>query len=64
MSKRYTATTLQTLDKLIENNYYNLPLGYHYPETAGKNTILKRICPNHLRIAVEKEGLGWAHEAP
>ena len=46
LTKRYTTTTLQRLAKLIENNYNNLPLGYHYHETAGKNTILKIICPS------------------
>ena len=50
LTKRYTATTLQTLAKLIENNYNNLPLGYHYLETAGKNPLLKMIHPNHLRM--------------
>ena len=50
LTKRYTATTLQRLAKLIENNYNNLPLGYHYHKTAGKNTILKMICTNHLRM--------------
>ena len=30
LTKRYTATTLQTLAKLIENNYNNPQLGYHY----------------------------------
>ena len=48
LTKRYKATTLQMLAKLIENIYNNLPLGYHYHETAGKNPILKMICPNHL----------------
>ena len=47
---RYTTTTLQTLAKLVENNYNNLPLGYHHHETAGKNPVLKMISPNHLRM--------------
>ena len=29
LTKRYTATTLKRLAKLIENNYNNLPIGYH-----------------------------------
>ena len=33
LTGRYTATTLQTLAKLVENNYNNLPLGYHHHET-------------------------------
>ena len=36
------------VDRFI--NYNNLPLGYHYHKTAGKNTILKMICTNHLRM--------------
>jgi hypothetical protein len=43
LTSRYTATTLQTLAKLVENNYNNLPLGYHHHETAGKNPMLKMI---------------------
>ena len=39
LTKRYFATTLQRLAKLIENNFNNLPLGYHYHKTAGKNPI-------------------------
>ena len=47
LTKRYTATTLQTLAKLVENNYNNLPFGYHHHETAGKKPVLKMICLNH-----------------
>ena len=36
LTQRYNATTLQTLAKLVENNYNNLPLGYHRHETAGR----------------------------
>jgi hypothetical protein len=50
LTKRYNATSLQTLAKLVENQYNNLPLGYHHHETAGGNPVLKMITPNHLRM--------------
>ena len=50
LTKRYNATSLQTLAKLVENQYNNLPLGYHHHETAGGNPVLKMISPNHLRM--------------
>jgi hypothetical protein len=35
--------TLETLVKMIENSYNNVPLGYHYHETEGKGKLLKLI---------------------
>ena len=49
-TKRYTATGLHTLVKLVENSYNALPLGYHQHERAGGTPLLKMICPNHLRM--------------
>ena len=49
-TKKYTATALQTLAKLVENQYNALPLGYHQHERAGGSPLLKLICPNHLRV--------------
>ena len=49
-TRRFTATSLQTLAKLVENSYNNLPLGYHQHETAGGTPLLKLICPNHLKM--------------
>ena len=37
--KRYHATDLQTLAKLIENSYNSLPLGYHQHEKAGGTPV-------------------------
>jgi hypothetical protein len=54
LTKRNTATTLQTLVKLIENNN-NLPLGYNYHKAPGKNPILKMIFPNHLQMGMLKK---------
>ena len=49
-TKRNTATALQTLAKLVENQYNSLPFGYHQHEQAGGTPLLKLICPNHLRV--------------
>ena len=49
-TRKYTATALQTLAKLVENQYNALPLGYHQLEKAGGTPLLKLICPNHLRV--------------
>jgi hypothetical protein len=48
--KRFHATALQTLAKLVENSYNSLPLGYHQHERAGGTPVLKMITPNHLRM--------------
>ena len=50
LTGRYTATSLQTLAKVIENTYNNLPLGYHHHDDSGGNSVLKMITPNHLRM--------------
>lgn len=44
------ATGLQTLCKLVENQYNNLPLGYHFGRDADNTALLKIITPNMLRI--------------
>ena len=49
-TKRYSATALQTLCKLVENQYNSLPLGYHQHVKAGGTPVLKISCPNHLRM--------------
>ena len=48
--KRYHSTGLQTLCKLIENQYNNLPLGYHFDRDCDNGPLLKMICPNQLRV--------------
>ena len=44
------ATGLQTLCKLVENQYNNLPLGYHYDRDADNSPLLKMLTPNMLRV--------------
>ena len=44
------ATGLQTLCKLVENQYNNLPLGYHYSRAADNTPLLKILTPNMLRV--------------
>ena len=44
------ATGLQTVCKLVENQYNNLPLGYHYARDADNSPLLKIITPNMLRV--------------
>ena len=48
--KHLHATGLQTLCKLVESQYNNLPLGYHYSRSADNTPMLKMITPNMLRI--------------
>ena len=50
LAGRYHATGLQTLCKLVENQYNNLPLGYHFGRDQDNGPLLKMICPNHLRM--------------
>ena len=45
-TKRLTATGLQTLLKLIENNYNSLPLGYSYDRSQDNSPLYKIITPN------------------
>ena len=44
------ATGLQTLCKLVEMQYNNLPIGYHYARSADNSPLLKIITPNFLRV--------------
>ena len=44
------ATGLQTLCKLVESQYNNLPLGYHYSRSADNTPLLRILTPNMLRI--------------
>ena len=44
------ATSLQTVLKVIENQYNNLPLGYHYHQDQDNTPLLKILTPNMLRV--------------
>ena len=48
--QRLHATGLQTVMKLIENDFNNQPLGYMYGRDADNSPLLKLIFPNMLRI--------------
>ena len=50
LKSRYHTTGLQTLCKLVENQYNNLPLGYRYGRDQDNGPLLKIITPNHLRV--------------
>ena len=43
------ATGLQTLCKLVESQYNNLPIGFHYSRAADNTPLLRIITPNMLR---------------
>ena len=43
------ATGLQTLCKLVESQYNNLPLGFHYSRAADNTPLLRIISLNMLR---------------
>ena len=47
---RLHATGLQTLAKLIENDFNNVPLGFSYGRAADNTPLLKLITPNLLKI--------------
>ena len=49
-SKKLHATGLQTLLKLVENNYNSLPLGYSYDRSMTNTPMLKIITPNFFRM--------------
>ena len=49
-NKRIHATGLQTLFKIVENNYNNLPIGYHYDRDQDNTAALKIITPNMLKM--------------
>ena len=44
------ATGLQTLCKLVENQYNNLPLGYHYDRDCDNSPLLRILTPSMLRV--------------
>ena len=47
---RLHATGFQTILKLIENDFNNLPFGYSYGHSQENSPMLKLIFPNLLRI--------------
>ena len=49
-TKRLTATGLQTLLKLVENNYNSLPLGYSYDRSVDNTPLFKIITPNFFKM--------------
>ena len=49
-TKRMTATGLQTLLKLVENNYNSLPLGYSYDRSQDNTPLFKIITPNFFKM--------------
>ena len=59
------ATGLQTLCKLVEMQYNNLPIGYHYGRSADNTSLLKIITPNILRVGrVNKRSLDGPIKLP
>ena len=48
-NQRLTATGLQTLSKLIENDYNNLPAGFKYDRDQDNTEVLKILTPNMMR---------------
>ena len=49
-TKRLHATGLQTLLKLVENNYNSLPLGFRYDRSITNTPLLKIITPNFFKM--------------
>ena len=49
-NKKLHATGLQTLLKLVENNYNSLPLGYSYDRSMTNTPLLRIITPNFFRM--------------
>ena len=49
-SKKLTATGLQTLAKLVENEYNNLPAGFKYDRNQDNTAVLKILTPNMMRM--------------
>ena len=47
-SKKLTATGLQTLAKLVENDYNNLPAGFKYDRDQDNTKMLKILTPNMM----------------
>ena len=48
-NQRLTATGLQTLCKLVENDYNNLPMGFKYSRDQDNTEVLKMLTPNMMR---------------
>ena len=48
-TQRLTATGLQTLCKLVENEYNNLPAGFKYDRDQDNTEVLKILTPNMMR---------------
>ena len=49
-NQRLTATGLQTVCKLIENDYNNIPIGFKYSRDQDNTEVLKILTPNMLRL--------------
>ena len=49
-NQRLTATGLQTMCKLIENDYNNLPCGFKYDRDQDNTEVLKILTPNMMRL--------------
>ena len=49
-NKKLTATGLQTLCKLVENDYNNLPLGFKFDRDQDNTEILKILTPYMMRM--------------
>ena len=49
-SQKLTATGLQTLCKLVENDYNNLPAGFKYDRDQDNTEVLKILTPNMMRM--------------
>ena len=59
------ATGLQTLVKLVESQYNNLPIGYHYSRAADNTPLLRILTPNMLRIGrINKRSLDGPIKLP
>ena len=49
-NQRLTATGLQTLAKLVENDHNNIPLGFKFDRDQDNTEVLKIITPNMMRL--------------
>ena len=49
-SQKLSATGLQTLAKLVENDYNNLPAGFKYDRDQDNTEVLKILTPNMMRM--------------
>ena len=48
-NRKLTATGLQTLCKLVENDYNNLPFGFKFDRDQDNTEVLKILTPNMMR---------------